>query len=204
MKQYLHILFIISVSNFALVSQTNTLTDSLFIYNKKYPLSKSSNYFTNVSDFPYSIFTAQYQIAGKTLKYQTVKPESCASSSGFNEYGNEIIYIACSGNEKIDGYLNHFIDSIKINPKDFNPISIKIKRKSNFITVDRIQYIAVFDSSSFTVQVDGSNGREEQIIYELFNKPTSPKFIIINKLFYSDDKNRIAYYLPCEFIIIPE
>ena len=43
------------------------------------------------------------------------------------------------------------------------PIAIGIKRKSNIIKVDKIQYIAVFDSSSFTIQVDGSDGREIQI-----------------------------------------
>ena len=204
MKHYIHILLVILVGKIQLISQTNKLTDSLFIFNKKYPLSKSSNYFTNVSNFPYSIFTAQYSYNSKGVKYQTIKPENCVESSSFNQYGNEITCIACSSKEKIDGYLHRFIDTIKINPKDFNPISIKIKRKSTFIKVDRIQYIAVFDSSSFTIQVDGTDEREAQIIYELFTRHTSPKFIIINTLFYSDDKTRISYYLPCEFIIIPE
>ena len=203
MKHYIHILLVLLVGNVQLISQTNKLTDTLFIFNKKYALSRTSNYFTNVSNFPYSIFTAQYQTASKTLKYQTIKSENCVSSSSFNEYGNEITSIACSSNEKNDSYLHRFIDSIKINPKDFNPIAIGIKRKSNIIKVDKIQYIAVFDSSSFTIQVDGSDGRERQIINEFFNKPSSPKFIVINTLFYSDDKNRISYYLPCEFIIIP-
>ena len=133
-----------------------------------------------------------------------IKSENCVESSEFNQYGNEINYIACASQEKIDCHLLRFIDSIKVNPKEFNPISIKIKRKSKFIKVDRIQYIAVFDSSSFTIQVDGTDGTEEQIIYKLFKNPISPKFIVINTLFYADDKNRISYYLPCEFIIIPE
>ena len=203
MKQYLHILIFITVSNFVLVSQTNTVTDTLFIYNKKYPLTKSGNYFTNVSNFPYSIFTAQYHSKGKSKSYQSIKSENCAEKSEFNQYGNQINYIACASQEKVDYHLLRFIDSININPKDFNPISIKIKRKSKFIKVDRIQYIAVFDSSSITIQVDGTDGTEEQIIYKLFNNPVSPKFIVVNTLFYTDDKNKISYYLPCEFIIIP-
>jgi hypothetical protein len=106
MKHYIHILLVLLVGNVQLISQTNKLTDTLFIFNKKYALSRTSNYFTNVSNFPYSIFTAQYQTASKTLKYQTIKSENCVSSSSFNEYGNEITSIACSSNEKNDSYLH--------------------------------------------------------------------------------------------------
>ncbi len=199
--RYIIFLYLIIVGQ--LISQTKFQYDTLFILNKKYLLKKSENHFTNVSDFPYSIFTTQYHSEGKSIECKIIKEENCLLTSEFNFYGNEIIKKICVGNEKSNYQLMRFTDSIKVKSEKLKDISILIKRKTGFIPVDRMQYIAVFDSSTYSFQIDGSAGNELVLYSDLTKIKSLPKYIILNMLFYSDDKKKHAYYLPCEFVIIP-
>lgn len=185
-KSILYILFLLaSVKSF---SQTNT--DTLILWGKKYPIIKSSNYLISINGINFVQFTSQYKVVNKTFPYNTFGLDTCALKYEYANDGGEIITKCCSSNEIISRKLNHFVDSIVITKQEFENFDSKLKIGASLISLSHIQLI--FDNCIVNYNYPNKLIKSGVI---------SNEYIILNELFYVDEKEQISYYLPFEFLL---
>lgn len=185
-------------------TKNKQVVDTLFIFGKKYPLLKTTNYFTKVFDFPFAVFTSQYQGTSMRFQYESVIREDCLLTFDFDECGNEIEILLCVGKEHDTFSFNNFVDSIRVDIDSFEYDNIKIKTGTTWKEINKLQYQAIYDSTFLTLQINGNCLDRQSLGKHLCIVKKNPKLILLNTLFYVDEKRRVSYYLPCEFIIIPK
>lgn len=182
-------------------AKNRQVVDTLFIFGKKYPVLKTQNYLTTVFDFPFAVFTSQYKGTGKRVEYKSIIREECLSTLDFDDCGNGINILLCIGQEHDTFSLNDFVDSLEIDINNFDYNNIKLKSGATWKEINRMQYKVVYDSTFLTLQIDGNCIDYKSLGKLIHNKKELPKFMVLNTLFYVDEKQSVSYYLPCEFII---
>lgn len=184
--------------------KSRSLTDTLLVFGNKYPLVKTNGYLSSVLDFPFAIFKTQYQTNRKIYDYKAIKVEDCVATFGeFDDLGNEIQQLFCIGKEKITYSLTNFTDSVLVDIKNFSYSDIRIKSGAKWININRIRYQAVYDSTLLTIYLDASSPDKTSLGKIMGSDKEPPRFLILDLLFYVDEKLD-AYYLPCEFLIRPK
>lgn len=203
MKKVSLILVFILFSTATSLGQVNEKEDTLFIFNKKFALSKCPTYLTPVLDFPFSVFSSQYKGSKKKYEYNAIIKQRCAVNVAYNLDGNEIIQESCDGKEKVSYVLPDFVDSLECDLKAFQYTAIKIKQGHDWAYISKTQYKAIYDSVSVTIILNQLNPQSKYYLSELLNGYGTPKLILIEAMFYNNKKNTTSYYLPCGFVIKP-
>lgn len=178
--------------------------DTLYFANKKYIIERSNNtYKTSVFDSPFNIISCEYEQKYKPFYYSAIDECNCTENCSYDADGNTICSFECANPKKKNYQLYNVVDSIFIDFEDVKYPYIKIERKDRRIfNIDKIQFKLIYDTTSVYI-----NWEVDQVYEKYFTKllketknDNKLKFIIVNAMFYTDQRKTI-YYLPTHFII---
>lgn len=189
-------------------AQSKINNDSLFILGYKYSLGIPHNYRTFIPEFPMNVFTAQYNGAYRQITYKSIEIIDCAENRNIDpNTGNEEIEKVCIGEKVIENYLSNFKDTLALNLDQLNLKDINVKRLSKKIQVSVFRLRAIYDSTIVEIVFDKNYNYEyytKKYIDSDNNRLNKGnfRFMILDNLFYLDEKKQQAYYLPYNFILV--